>query len=97
MTNTILNVPGMSCDHCARTITTTLTPIAGVGQVRVDLPARQVYVEYDEAQTKLERIKAALQTVGYPVASVEPGQEVGPVQRVSVPGSRPAGCACCRS
>lgn len=78
MTNTILNVPGMSCDHCARTITTTLTPIAGVGQVRVDLPARQVQVEYDETQTEVERIEAALQIVGYPAASVEanPAQQV---------------------
>ena len=95
MTKTVLNVPSMSCGHCASTITTALTPVAGVGQVRVDLPAKQVSVEYDETQTGVERIKAALQAVNYPVVSVESGQEVDPAQGVSKSDSHTASCACC--
>lgn len=96
MTTTILNVPGISCGHCARTITTALAPMTGVGQVRVDLPAKQVHVEYDETQTGVERLKASLQTAGYPVASVEAGQAVDRAQAVSAPSRRSTGCACCR-
>ena len=91
MTNTIMNVPGMSCGHCARTITTTLTPMAGTREVRVDLRARQVHVEYDETQIGIECIEAALQAAGYPVASVE----VNPAEPVLEPGSLTPACACC--
>jgi copper chaperone len=70
MTTTVLNVPDISCEHCERTITTTLEPVDGIREVHVDIPARQVRVEYDDNQVNLERIKALLQEEDYPVASV---------------------------
>src|SRR3954468_13908112 len=69
MTTTVLNVPDISCEHCERTTTTTLEPVDGVRDVRVNIPARQVRAEYDEQQVDLERIKALLQEEGSPVAS----------------------------
>nr|MBA2362273.1 heavy-metal-associated domain-containing protein [Chloroflexia bacterium] len=49
MTQTVtLNVPDISCEHCERTVTQALTPVEGVQAVRVDIPAKQVRVEYDE-------------------------------------------------
>jgi copper chaperone len=70
MATTVLNVPGISCEHCERTITNTLQPVDGVRSIRVDIPLRQVRVEYDEAQVNVERMKELLQEEDYPVESV---------------------------
>jgi copper chaperone len=69
MTTTVLNVPDISCEHCERTITSALAPIDGVRSVQVDIPARQVRVEYDDAQVSLEQMKDVLQEEDYPVES----------------------------
>jgi copper chaperone len=70
MATTILNVPDISCEHCERTITNALTPIAGVRRVNVDIPGKQVRVDYDEAQVNVDAMKDVLQEEDYPVESV---------------------------
>jgi copper chaperone len=70
MATTVLNVPDISCEHCERTITNALTPVAGVRIVQVDIPTRQVRVEYDEAQVSVEQMKDVLHEEDYPVESV---------------------------
>ena len=70
MATTVLNVPDISCEHCERTITTALSPVEGIRAVDVDIPARQVRVDYDEASVDVERMKAILQEEDYPVESV---------------------------
>ncbi len=72
MTSTKLIVPDMSCAHCERTIQETLSPLAGVEQVAIDLPSKSVIVNYDPAQIDIDRMSAALADEFYPVASVEP-------------------------
>lgn len=69
MAQTTLSVPDISCEHCERTITEALTPLEGVRDVKVDIPAKQVSVEYDEATVDVNRFKAVLQEEEYPVAS----------------------------
>ncbi len=72
MTQTVtLNVPDISCEHCERTVTQALTPVEGVQAVRVDIPAKQVRVEYDEGTVGIERMREVLTEEDYPVASVE--------------------------
>jgi copper chaperone len=68
--NTVLNVPDISCEHCERTITNALTPVAGIREVRVDIPGRQVHVAYDDAAVDVDRMKAILQEEEYPVESI---------------------------
>ena len=70
MAQTVLNVPDISCEHCQRTITNALTPVAGVRAVDVDIPARQVRVEYDESAVDVDRMKEILREEDYPVESV---------------------------
>jgi copper chaperone len=70
MATTILSVPDISCEHCERTITNALTAISGVRTVSVDIPGKQVRVEYDESQVSVERMKDVLQEEEYPVESV---------------------------
>lgn len=69
MAKTTLSVPDISCEHCERTITEALTPLDGVREVKVDIPAKQVRVDYDEATVDVERFKAVLQEEEYPVES----------------------------
>lgn len=69
MAQTTLSVPDISCEHCERTITEALTPLEGVRDVKVDIPAKQVSVEYDEATVDVNKFKAVLQEEDYPVAS----------------------------
>ncbi len=70
MAQSILNVPDISCEHCQKTITNALTPVPGVRGVDVDIPTRQVRVDYDEATVSVERMKEILQEEEYPVESV---------------------------
>ena len=70
MAQAILNVPDISCEHCQKTITNALTPVPGVRGVDVDIPTRQVRVDYDEATVNVERMKEILREEEYPVESV---------------------------
>jgi len=70
MATTVLNVPDISCEHCERAITGALSPVEGVRSVHVDIPARQVRLDYDEQQVDLNRMKEILQEEDYPVESV---------------------------
>lgn len=69
MAKTTLSVPDISCEHCERTITEALTPLEGVRDVKVDIPAKQVNVDYDESTVDINKFKAVLQEEEYPVAS----------------------------
>lgn len=70
MAKTTLSVPDITCEHCERTITQALTPLDGVREVKVDIPTKQVHVDYDETAIGIDRFKTVLQEEEYPVASV---------------------------
>jgi copper chaperone CopZ len=70
MAQVILTVPDISCSHCEATVKQALQPVAGVRRVTVDIPAKRVTVEYDAAQTDVDRFKAVLADEDYPVAGV---------------------------
>jgi copper chaperone CopZ len=70
MTTATLSVPDISCAHCERAIKGALVPLAGVRAVHVDIPARTVRVEYDEAAVSVDRIARAVEEEDYPEASV---------------------------
>jgi copper chaperone len=69
MTTVTFNVPNISCEHCQRTIISALTPVDGVRGVAVDIPAKEVRVDYDETRIDIEHLKMILQEEDYPVAS----------------------------
>jgi copper chaperone CopZ len=64
----VLSVPDISCEHCVTTINGTLGALTGVESVATDIPSKTVRLAYDPAQVSLERIVAALDDEGYPVA-----------------------------
>jgi copper chaperone len=69
MATTELNVPDISCDHCAHAITQALAPRPGIAAVQVDVTGKRVTVEHDERLMSLTRIEALLDDEGYPVES----------------------------
>ena len=70
MSTVKLNVPDISCEHCERAITSALQPVEGVRTVSVDISAKQVLVDYDEAHVNVEKMKDILEEEDYPVESV---------------------------
>ena len=70
MATAVLTVPDISCEHCERAIKGALTPVEGVQSVSVDIPAKQVQVEFDQSRVSVDQMKGILQEEDYPVASV---------------------------
>jgi copper chaperone CopZ len=68
MTTETLSVPDISCDHCRRTIETTLTRLPGVQAATVDVAARTVQITYDETTVGPPTIRDTLADEGYEVA-----------------------------
>jgi copper chaperone len=69
MSKATLSVPDISCEHCERAISKALGSQPGVRSVRVDVPAKQVLLEYDERQLSLDQVRAILEEEDYPVES----------------------------
>jgi copper chaperone len=67
MTKLAISVPGIHCDHCKHSIEGALAPLPGVASARVDVDARTVTVETDEALTDRARLVAAIEEQGYDV------------------------------
>lgn len=70
MTRKTFAVPDISCEHCERAIVAALRPLDGVETVSVDIPGRQVVVEFDEVLVGPNRISDVLRDEEYPVAGV---------------------------
>ena len=70
MSRVTLNVPDISCEHCEHAITEALTPVAGVRSVQVDIPGRQVLLDYDDGAITIDQVKEILREEEYPVQSV---------------------------
>jgi len=68
MAAVVFSVPDICCEHCERTVTRALAPLAGVQEVVVDIPAKRVRVTYDDRVVTTERMMEALRGEDYPAA-----------------------------
>jgi copper chaperone len=68
MAKTSYTVTGMTCDHCARSVTEEITKIAGVSDVAVDVPTGTVTVTSAESLDEAA-VRAAVGESGYELAS----------------------------
>ncbi|ASR39097.1 cation-transporting ATPase [Prauserella marina] len=64
MTETTYTVTGMTCGHCAASVTEEVEAIDGVTGVAVDLPTGAVTVS-SEKELGLDDVKAAVEEAGY--------------------------------
>lgn len=60
---TILNVDGMSCEHCVKTITKGLGLIDGVSDVKINLSDKTVTVTHNNLD--IEILKTEIEDMGY--------------------------------
>lgn len=65
MSNVTLNVKGMSCNHCVKSVEEAVKNAGANGQV--DLANGTVAVEYNEQAVTVDQIKAAIEDQGYDV------------------------------
>jgi copper chaperone CopZ len=64
-----LDVRGMSCANCARSIEKKLASTPGVTKASVDLEASRATVEYDTEFVKPDTLAKAVRDLGYEVAA----------------------------
>jgi copper chaperone len=60
-----LEVNGMTCDGCVRSVTKALKALPGVGDVEVSLAKAEVRIAYTPREVSIERLKAAIDDAGY--------------------------------
>jgi copper ion binding protein len=67
MTETTLNVEGMSCAHCKAAVEEELGKLPGVGYSNADPEKGTVEVRYDEGKTTNADLEGAVEEAGYSV------------------------------
>lgn len=67
MENVTLNVKGMSCGHCVKSVEGSVGALDGVNEVKVNLESGQVDVSFDNSKVTVDKIKEAIDDQGYDV------------------------------
>lgn len=65
-------VEGMTCAGCERTVSKVVSNIEGVANAKADLVSSTVSVEYDPSKVTIDRIKEAINQVGYKFVGQRP-------------------------
>lgn len=67
MTEQVLEVPEVTCNHCISAIEGAVGALEGVDSVKVNLERKDVTISFNEAQLELPAIVAAIEAEGYGV------------------------------
>lgn len=70
MATATINIQGMTCGGCVKSVTRILTETAGVSKAEVDLASARAVVEYDPAQTSPVALAEAVEDGGYDAQAV---------------------------
>lgn len=62
-----IQVEGMRCEGCERTVRTALTRIEGMRDVKADHQAKRVQVRFDPQLIDEQRVRAQIEQLGYQV------------------------------
>ena len=69
MSTAVVSVPEISCAACKTAIEEALNPLNGVRAAVVDIAAKRVSVDFDEALIGRDALLAAIESQGYAVAA----------------------------
>ena len=69
MTETVLNVKGMSCAHCKAAVEEELGRLPGVEHSNADPRKGTVEVRYEEGRVTTDDLRSAVEEAGYTVAA----------------------------
>lgn len=67
METVILNIDGMTCGGCAKSVERALGDLAGVASVNADWQNGTAQVQFDAAQTDLAALVEAVEDAGFEV------------------------------
>lgn len=67
MENVKLNVSGMSCGHCVKSVEGSVGKLEGVNEVKVHLEDGKVDVAFNPEKVSLDKIKETIDDQGYDV------------------------------
>ena len=62
----------MTCSGCERTVSKVVANIEGVTSSKADLKSSTVSVEFDPSKVTVEKIKSAIENVGYKFVGQQP-------------------------
>ena len=65
MQKTRLKINGMSCQHCVKTVTDSLTKLKGVQRVKVNLRKGEAVIRFDELSITPTHLKDAITEAGF--------------------------------
>jgi len=65
MSETVLTIEGMSCQHCVMRVKKAVSLLAGVKETQVEVGSARI--AYDETMLKKEDLKRAVEEAGYRV------------------------------
>jgi copper chaperone CopZ len=71
MKTVIMPIEGMSCTACAARVKKTLTAIAGVSDVEMNLAERNARVRFDPSKLSPDRMVSAVNGLGYRASAPE--------------------------
>ena len=63
----VLNVDGITCEHCVKTIKEAIVNLVGIFSVEVNIEKKQVIIEFDEKQAKPEDLIDKITEAGFGV------------------------------
>jgi copper chaperone len=69
MQTATLNISGMTCGGCVRSVGNVLKALDGVVRADVSLDKQCAVVDYDAAKVGLEQLRHAVEEAGYEVAA----------------------------
>jgi copper chaperone len=69
LTDTMFEVPEMSCGHCKAAVEGELSKLSGVESSNADVEKGTVAVRYDEGKVSTEQLKGAIEEAGYAVVA----------------------------
>lgn len=69
MATTIMNVEGMSCEHCVNAVTGAVSDLAGVHAVAVSLKDKTATIDYEPEKVSIDDLKDAIEEQGFDVVS----------------------------
>lgn len=67
MKTTVMNIEGMSCQHCVQSVTDAIKKLQGVSEVDVSLESKTATVKYDESVLSTSDLSTAVENQGFDV------------------------------
>ncbi len=65
MQTTVINIKGMTCMGCVKSVKNVLERIPGVSNADVSLEGAQVTIQYDDEITGSDQLKQAIKDAGF--------------------------------